>query len=104
MPGAPLTPREAAEALSTVDDPEVGLDVVTLGLVYGLDVSPEGHVQATLTLTTPACPMGGMIRREVVEALRARGFSHADVEVVWSPPWSPAMVDLEARRALFGYR
>lgn len=93
--------RDAAAALATVDDPEVGVDVVALGLVYGLDVT-DGRVAVYLTLTTPACPMGRLLQREITEALRGRGFAEADVRLVWSPPWSPAMMDPDVRRTRFG--
>lgn len=91
---------EALEALATVEDPEVGLDVVALGLIYGISTSEAG-VFVAMTLTTPACPMGHYLCRTAEHALRQRGFRSAEVRLVWTPLWSPAMIDDEARKARF---
>ena len=101
-PGAPPTRRDVVEALRGVDDPEVGLDVVALGLVYDLSVD-DGAARVRLTMTTPACPMSHLIVREAASALGALpGVRGVDVALVWAPPWEPAMIDPEARRARFG--
>ena len=89
-------------ALRAVVDPEVGLDIVTMGLVYGLSVGPE-EVGVRLTLTTPGCPLGEMILRGAREAAeRAAGGRKVTVDLVWDPPWSPAMLSREGRQALGG--
>lgn len=102
MPETALTCRAAAEQLRQVIDPEVGLNVVDLGLLYGLQVE-GGRVQAALTMTTPACPMSSYIVQQATGALRALpGVEDVHVELVWTPHWNPAMIDPEARRDHFG--
>ena len=89
-------------ALATVDDPELGLDVVSLGLVYDVDVvGPRARV--TYTLTTLGCPIGPMLEHEMAAAaLDVEGVEHVDMELVFDPPWSPARMDPDAR-LLLGY-
>jgi metal-sulfur cluster biosynthetic enzyme len=88
------------EALSEVIDPELGLDVVALGLVYGVDVDAD-RVQVRLTMTTPACPLGEQIVRDAQERIAAcEGVAGASVELVWEPPWSPSRMSASAKEAL----
>lgn len=92
---------EVREALRAVVDPELGVNIVDLGLVYGVDIA-EGKVRIRLTLTAPACPMGEMIvaevRREV--QLSVAGVKEVAVDLVWDPPWAPTMMSEEARLTL----
>ena len=91
-----------SDGLRSVVDPEVGLDVVSLGLIYGLRVE-DGEATVRLTMTTPACPMSNVLRRQVGAVLqRTPGLRRGVVELVWDPPWSPDMVEPGARDALFG--
>ena len=94
-------PTEEAirNALRSVIDPEVGLNVIDLGLVYGIDVAP-GRVRVAMTMTTPACPMGSMITEDAREAIRDIAPDGADivVDLVWDPPWSPARMTENAKR------
>jgi metal-sulfur cluster biosynthetic enzyme len=92
------------EALQQVIDPEVGLDVWTMGLVYA--VRTDGDVlEITMTLTTRGCPMGGFITSEVKAALEALdGVREARIELVWDPPWSPDMIDHTGLEQLRGAR
>ena len=94
----------AWDALRGVYDPELYLDVVSLGLVY--DVRAEdGNLVVEMTMTTPGCPasevLPEMARSAIVDALD--GAVEVEVRVVWDPPWSPAMIDEEAAAAL-GFR
>jgi len=78
------------EALRQVDDPEAGMNIVDLGLVYGIQVA-GGAVDIDLTMTTAACPMADMIvdqARSVVEAIVPQGVP-VNVHLVWDPPWTP---------------
>ncbi len=88
-------------ALKQVIDPELGINIVDLGLVYRLEVLP-GRVELDLTMTSPACPMGAAIADEAEEALRSALPAGTDVEVslVWEPPWSPERLSPEARNWL----
>lgn len=89
-------PERIREALRRVIDPEVGLDVVTMGLVYRIDV--EGSTaRVRHTLTTPGCPMEGVLRRGIAEAAcSVPGIEEAETTVVWEPRWHPGMIDDDA--------
>lgn len=90
----------AWEALQQVYDPELGLDVVNLGLIYQLRLEPpQAFVQ--MTLTTPGCPLHGSMQGAIERALvQLPGITEVRVELVWDPPWSPARMSAEARRKL----
>lgn len=90
----------AWEALEGIYDPELGLDVVNLGLVYQVRLEPpQAFVQ--MTLTTRGCPLHGSIRGAIERVLtQLPGISEAQVELVWDPPWSPARMSAQARRQL----
>ena len=94
----------AWRALETVYDPELYLDVVTLGLVYVVR-EEDGTIVVVMTLTTPGCPaaesLTEMARAAIVPVVG--GSTPVDVRLVWDPPWSPAMIDAEAAAAL-GFR
>ncbi|MNL61323.1 hypothetical protein D3C87_1852300 [compost metagenome] len=94
------------EALREVIDPEIGLDIVTLGLVYGVTVSEQGDVAIEMTLTSPGCPMAPVILSGVDHVLsRLEGVGKTDVALVWEPQWSPDKIDEAARTGMgFGHR
>jgi metal-sulfur cluster biosynthetic enzyme len=97
------TEERVREALRSVDDPEVGMNIVDLGLVYRIDVAPE-LVRVELTMTTPACPMGDLITENADRAVRATLPDSVAVEValVWDPPWTPDLMS-ESARQTFGW-
>jgi len=104
MVGASLDDR-ILEALRGVIDPELGVNVVDLGLVYGAAVMPNGDIVVQMTMTTPVCPLSAHLQNQAYMALH-RAFPDAaviDVELVWDPPWDPSMMSDEARRQL-GWR
>src|SRR6266545_4585031 len=78
------------EALRQVDDPEAGMNIVDLGLVYGVDVTANA-VHVDLTMTTAACPMADMIAEQARDAIAliAPAGTAIDVRLVWDPPWTP---------------
>lgn len=85
----------AWDALRTVIDPEIGLDIVTLGLVYDL-VRDGDTLIVTYTLTTPGCPMEAIITHGIREALgMVEGVSSVDARLVWDPRWHPGMIARE---------
>jgi len=92
--------EQAWNLLRTVYDPELGLDVVNLGLVYELRVEPpRAHVR--MTLTTPGCPLHDSMGEAVRQALsRIPGVEAVEVELTFDPPWTPARLSEEARRLL----
>ena len=89
------------EALRTVYDPEIPVNIFELGLVYKIDVDDQNTVHIEMTLTSPMCPVAETLPGEVkakVEALE--GVSAATVNVVWDPPWNPSMMTEEAQLEL----
>ena len=88
---APVTRDMVFEALKPIEDPEIHLGIVDLGLVYGADVAKEGkEVTVSMTLTSPACPYGPMLIDQVRKISRGLpGVERAEVLVVWEPPWDP---------------
>ena len=94
---------EAWERLTEVLDPELGIDLVNLGLIYELAVE-DGTVEVAMTLTTPGCPMSGSMPQAVERALETiPGVKAVGVELVWDPPWEPEAMTRAARDAL-GWR
>ena len=86
------------EALREVIDPEIGVNIVDLGMVYEVEVEGES-VEITMTLTTPACPLGPYIDAAVKEALEpVPGVTDVEVNLVWTPPWDPCH-DVRRRQA-----
>ncbi len=91
------------DALHSVYDPELGVNIVDLGLVYGVDIREDGFVTITMTLTTPGCPMHESIGEGVGAALSAiGGITGGEIKIVWEPAWEPSMMT-EAGRAELGY-
>lgn len=89
------------DALRSVIDPEVGMNIVDLGLVYGVSLSDDGlTLTVDMTMTSPACPMSELIFDEVDAALRPLLPSDAqiDINLVWNPPWGPERMSERARR------
>jgi metal-sulfur cluster biosynthetic enzyme len=90
-------------ALSTVEDPELGLDIVSLGLVYAIE-HEQGRVRIVHTLTSMGCPLGPVIQRDIDDALASvEGVESVDVELVFQPPWSPERMSDDARFLLGVY-
>jgi metal-sulfur cluster biosynthetic enzyme len=90
----------AYEVLKQVHDPEVGINIVDMGLIYGLDID-GGNIDVIMTLTSPACPAGPQILTQVDERLKElEGVENVDIKVVWSPPWSPDMLSEDAKDQL----
>ncbi len=96
------TKDEILTALKQVFDPEIGVNILDLGLIRGLDLDGT-HVHVDLTLTSPGCPMGPQMIRDVrAELARLPGIEKVDVDLVWSPPWHPSMMSDAAKDEL-GY-
>jgi metal-sulfur cluster biosynthetic enzyme len=89
-------------ALTNVIDPELGLDFVELGLIYGIDVN-DADVHVTFTLTTPACPIGPQVAEQIEEFVgELDGVDEVTSSMVFTPPWSPDKMSEDAKFAL-GY-
>lgn len=94
---------DVTQALKSVEDPEAGMNIVDLGLVYGISVEP-GKVRVEMTMTSPACPVGAFLVDESAAAIRAVAPEGTDVQVelVWEPPWTPERMSPEAQ-SRFGW-
>jgi metal-sulfur cluster biosynthetic enzyme len=101
--GGPVTEEHVLDALRHVIDPELGINIVDLGLVYEVDVSAEGAVHVDYTLTTMGCPIGPLIEQQMQSLLAGvPGVTGFEAEMVLRPPWTPEMMTEEAKAAL-GY-
>ncbi|WP_010529920.1 metal-sulfur cluster assembly factor [Lentibacillus jeotgali] len=88
-------------ALENVIDPELGIDIVNLGLVYGADLDDQGACTVTMTLTAMGCPLAGHIEQDVKRALSdIPEIEEAEVNIVWDPPWSKDNMSRYAKIAL----
>jgi FeS assembly SUF system protein len=98
----PATEDAIVEALKTVYDPEIPVDIYQLGLIYGLKVNPEnGDVDITMTLTAPSCPVAGALPQQVANTVSlVKGTGNVQVALVWEPPWTMANMSEDARLAL----
>jgi metal-sulfur cluster biosynthetic enzyme len=89
------------EALHEVYDPELGVNVVDLGLVYDVDINEDGFVTITMTLTTPGCPMHESLAEGVGAALGdIPGLTGGEIRLVWEPAWSPERMTGDGKRML----
>jgi len=88
-------------ALKEIYDPEIPVNIYELGLIYGVDVSPEGSVAVTMTLTTPHCPVAESMPGEVeLRVAAVPGVRDCDVSLVWDPPWDMGKMSDEAKLEL----
>lgn len=102
-PGAPGGDLYEAviAALKEIFDPEIPVNIYDLGLIYGVEVSPDADVSITMTLTTPHCPVAESMPGEVeLRAASVPGVRDAEVNLVWDPPWGPDRMSDEARLEL----
>jgi metal-sulfur cluster biosynthetic enzyme len=95
-----VTEKDVRRALRKVKDPELNLDLVVLGLIYEIDVQ-ETHVRTLMSLTSPFCPVAGQIVEEAKAAIEGmEGVESADVELTFSPAWTPERIDPIIRASL----
>ncbi|HHG75223.1 MAG TPA: DUF59 domain-containing protein [Persephonella sp.] len=95
-----VTKENVYEALKNVIDPEIGFNIVDLGLVYDVEVQ-NGKVNIKMTLSTPSCPLSGTILSWVESAVRnLEGVEDVDIQLVWEPKWSIEMASEEVKKAL----
>jgi metal-sulfur cluster biosynthetic enzyme len=91
------TKEEVVEALRQVEDPELGMDIVDLGLMYDVELE-NGTVKVIHTLTSMGCPVGPMIQQQIDEVVRALpGVDDVEVELTWDPPWTPEKMSEDAK-------
>jgi len=102
---APVTEQVVQETLKNCYDPEIPVNIVDLGLVYGVQIEPlpsgRSRVNVQMTLTAPGCGMGGSIAGEVeYKLLNTPGIEEAHVQIVWNPSWHQSMISEEGRKVL----
>ena len=98
---AMATEEEVRESLRQIVDPEIGINIVDLGLIYETSIDDQGLVAITMTLTSPGCPLSGYIGTAVESAVTdLEGVKDVDVDIVWSPPWNPSMMSEDAKLEL----
>ena len=98
---AALSEASAREALLSVIDPELGINIVDLGLVYRVEVN-DGHVEVDMTMTSPACPLGAHLKEGAAQAIHRAlpEVKSVRVQLVWEPPWAPDKMSARARAQL----
>ncbi|MEM3763438.1 MAG: metal-sulfur cluster assembly factor [Desulfurococcaceae archaeon] len=98
--------QRIVEILETIVDPELGVDVYNLGLVYNIDVINDKHVKITMTLTTPFCPLASIIPLMIIDQLKEKLRIDADIDITYDPPWTPLRMTEKGRQLFkerFGY-
>ncbi len=99
-PGSDLQ-ADVVNALKSIYDPEIPVDIYELGLIYDVAISEDGDALVTMTLTTPHCPVAESLPQEVeLRVLGVPGIRDAEVKLVWDPPWDPTKMSDEARLEL----
>jgi len=93
--------RNLMKILERVNDPEIGISIVDLGLVYGVE-ELDGRVHIKMTLTTPGCPLFMFIEQDIRNELEKEGYKEVEIEWTFDPPWSPERMSKKARKML-GY-
>ena len=98
------TKGKVIEAIQTVYDPEIPINIWEVGLIYEVDVDDDGRARVVMTLTSPMCPVAESLPVEVEEKVAAvDGITAVDVEITWDPPWDPEMMSEAAKLELGMY-
>ena len=93
--------QDVIDALHTVYDPEIPVDIYELGLIYDIEVDPDGHARIRMTLTSPMCPVAESLPVEVEQKVQSvEGIRSTSIDLVWDPPWNPGMMSEAARLEL----
>ncbi len=98
--------KKIISILETIADPEIGIDVYNLGMIYDIEVINDKHVRIKMTLTTPFCPLANILPMMIVEELKRKLDIETDIELVFDPPWTPEKMTEKGRRIFkerFGY-
>ena len=89
------------DAISTVIDPEVGFNLVEMGLIYGVDINDDNSVLVTMTLSTPSCPLHEMLMNWTKEAvMKVEGVASVEAKLTFDPPWNPSMANDDVKKKL----
>jgi len=93
--------KDVVEALKSIYDPEIPVNIYELGLIYNVDVRDDRSVEVRLTLTSPMCPVAGSLPPEVeAKVAQVSGVTASTVDLVWDPPWEPSMMSEAAKLEL----
>ena len=96
-----VTKEKIYDAIRTVIDPEVGFNVVDMGLIYDVDIDENNNVHVKMTLSTRGCPLHQMMKQWVEDAVkRVEGVGDVEVEIVWDPPWNISMASDAVKKAM----
>jgi metal-sulfur cluster biosynthetic enzyme len=96
-----LSEKEVRDALMDVYDPEIGIDIVSMGLIYGVKVTPENDIEVLMTLTFPGCPYGPAMLEDIEDRIRMiPEVRNVAIDLTFDPPWVPEMIDADVRAAL----
>jgi metal-sulfur cluster biosynthetic enzyme len=96
-----LTKDDVINALSEVYDPEIPISIVDMGLIYRVDVDDSNNVDVDMTMTTRGCPMHSMITQQAHKRIeKMEGVGRVTVNLVWDPPWSPALVSQKIKEQM----
>ncbi|GAA3607553.1 metal-sulfur cluster assembly factor [Secundilactobacillus similis] len=99
--GASAIETKVMTSLEDVIDPELGIDMVNLGLIYGVDVDDDGKCVITMTLTTMGCPLGNLLSDQITSAVESvEGVTSCDIDLVWEPAWDMTKMSRFAKVAL----
>lgn len=99
--GAIASEAAMIDAVRSVYDPEIPVNIYELGLIYDIAIAADGNISLTMTLTTPGCPVAGILPQQVADAAAAvPGTGEVEVRLVWDPPWTMERMSEEARLAL----
>ena len=97
----PVTETAVIDAICTVHDPEIPVNIYELGLIYAIEIADGGAISVEMTLTAPGCPSAQELPEQVRDAVLAvPGVTNCDVTTVWDPPWNPSRMSEEARLSL----
>lgn len=86
---AMLSRERIIEEFETIYDPELAIDIWTLGLIYSFSQESADHLQITMTYTTPTCPYGPQINKEIEDSFHAIGIKYVEIDLTFDPPWKP---------------
>ncbi len=96
-----LTEKDIRDALMDVYDPEIGIDIVSMGLIYGVKVTPENDIELLMTLTFPGCPYGPSMLEDIEDRIRMiPEVRNVAIDLTFDPPWTPELIDADVRAAL----
>lgn len=97
------TADDMLEVVRTVEDPELRMSIVDLGLIYGIEIDDEGMTTVNMTLTSPGCPVGPMLQGQVYQVIsQLPGVEDVEVNIVWDPPWDPRTMASEDVKMMMG--